>query len=160
SGNEDESPMMWPANYQARFYGFTTYAKAPQMLSMLGGIVGDSAVQRAMSAYATAWRFKHPSPWDYAFFLNRELRQDLSWVWYYWLFTTESVDGAIAGVTKHGGRTIVTVRQDGEMPSPVVLEVKFAARGPAIRPMRQAVMVDSLTARVTWPVDVWFGGSR
>ena len=29
------------------------------------------------------------------------------------------------------------------MPSPVVLEVKFAASGPAIRPMPNAVMTDA-----------------
>ena len=40
--------MMWNANYAGpQFYGFQTYSKTPLMLSMLGGIVGDTAVQRA-----------------------------------------------------------------------------------------------------------------
>ena len=56
--------------------------------------------------------------------------------------------------------TTVTLRQDGQMPSPVVLDVRFAANGPPIRPMPNAEMVDDVTARVTWPVDVWFGGRR
>jgi hypothetical protein len=46
------------------------------------------------------------------------------------------------------------------MPSPVILEVKFASRGPAIKPMKNAVMTDAATALVTIPVDVWFDGSR
>ena len=46
------------------------------------------------------------------------------------------------------------------MPSPVVLKVQFAATGPAIKPMANAKMVDDTTAIVTWPVDVWFNGSR
>ena len=46
------------------------------------------------------------------------------------------------------------------MPSPIILEVKFAAKGPPIRRMTNAVMTDSVTALVTWPVDVWFTGSR
>ena len=41
SGNEDEPPMMWNANYGGPFYGFQTYGKTPLMLSMLGGVVGD-----------------------------------------------------------------------------------------------------------------------
>jgi len=45
------------------------------------------------------------------------------------------------------------------MPSPVVLKVEFAAGGPALRPMRNAV-VQGDTATVTWPVDVWLSGSR
>jgi hypothetical protein len=160
SGDEREAPQMWNANYGGPMYGFQAYNKAPMMLSMLGGMVGDTAVWRAMSAYAHAWRFKHPSPWDYMFFMNNALGRDLGWFWYSWLFTTESVDGAVANVATSGNRTTVTVRQDGQMPSPVVLKVRFAPTGPAIRPMRNAVMLDSATALVTWPVDVWFDGRR
>jgi len=161
SGSEAEAPMMWNANYAGpQFYGFTTYSKTPLMLSMLGGIVGDSAVQRAHSEWGKAWLFKHPSPWDWMFFMQKALGRDLGWFWYYWLFTTESVDGSIQDVRTAGIRTTVTVRQGGQMPSPVVLKVRFAASGPAIRPMQNAQMTDSVTAIVTWPVDVWFAGSR
>src|SRR5687767_15100449 len=121
SGNEAEAPMMWNANWAGPMYGYQTYSKTPLMLSMLGGIVGDSAVQRAHSAYAKAWAFKHPSPWDYMFFMSHQLQQELGWFWYYWLFTTERVDGSIQSVTKSGSKTTVTVRQTGQMPSPVIL---------------------------------------
>jgi hypothetical protein len=160
SGDEDEPSMMWIANYAGDMYGFQTYSKTPLMLSMLGGIVGDEAVQRAMSEYTKVWSFKHPSPWDYIFFMNEALGQDLNWFWYSWLWTTESVDGSIASVAPSGTRMAVTVRQDGQMPSPVVLRVEFAADGPAIQPMANARMLDDRTAIVTWPVDVWFNGSR
>ncbi|HEX2693764.1 MAG TPA: M1 family metallopeptidase [Gemmatimonadaceae bacterium] len=160
SGNELEPPLMWDENYAGPLYSFAAYGKAPMMLSSLGGVVGDTAVQRAMSEYAKAWRFKHPSPWDYAFFMNNALHRDLGWFWNYWLFTTESVDGSIQNVATNGRRTTVTVRENGQMPSPVVLKVEFAPTGPAIRPMPNATMVDGNTAIVTYPVDVWFAGSR
>ncbi|MDZ7632676.1 MAG: M1 family metallopeptidase [Gemmatimonadaceae bacterium] len=160
SGNEAEPPMMWNANYAGSFYGFTTYSKTPLMLSMLGGIVGDTAVQRAHREWAQAWMFRHPSPWDYMFFMNKALNRDLGWFWYAWLFTTERVDGSITAMRTQGSRTTVTVRQAGQMPSPVVLRVRFEPTGPAIRRMPNAVMQDSVTAVVTWPVDVWFGGRR
>ncbi len=162
SGNEDEAAMMWSANDAGVMYGFQTYSKAPLMLSMLGGIVGDEAVQHAMSEYSKAWSFKHPSPWDYVFFMNNTLKQDLSWFWYYWLWTTESVDGRISNVSTAGARTTVTVRQDGQMPSPVVLKVKFAALGQLPRPVANATvkLLDPQTALITWPVDVWFNGNR
>jgi hypothetical protein len=160
SGDEREPTMMWDANYGGPLYSFQTYSKTPLMLSMLGGIVGDSAVRRAQSEYAKAWRFKHPSPWDYMFLMNRVLGRDLGWFWYYWLFTTESVDGSIPSVTTSGGRTTVTVRQDGQMPSPVVLQVRFASSGAAIKPMANSRLIDATTAVVTYPVDVWFAGRR
>ncbi|HXV86358.1 MAG TPA: M1 family metallopeptidase [Gemmatimonadales bacterium] len=160
SGDEAEPPMMWNANYAGPRYGFQTYSKTPLLLSMLGGIVGDSAVQRAHREWSDAWRFKHPSPWDYMFFMNRALGKDLGWFWYYWLFTTESVDGSIQAVSTADGRTTVVVRQDGQMPSPVVLDLQLAPSGPAVKVPPHGTMMDSATVRVTYPVEVWFGGSR
>ncbi len=162
SGNEDEAPMMWIANYAGNGYGYQTYRKAPLMLSMLGGLVGDEAVQKAMSEYTKVWSFKHPSPWDYIFFMNNALGQDLEWFWYYWLWTTESVESSIQNVSKSGDKTTVTIHQAGQMPSPVVLKVEFdpEGAGAAINPMSNAEMIDENTAIVTWPVDVWFGGDR
>jgi hypothetical protein len=156
-----EAPMMWNANYAGpSSYGFTTYSKTPLMPSMLGGIVGDSAVQRAHREWARAWMYKHPSPWDYMFFMNRALGKDLGWFWYYWLFDTETVDGSIQRLTMDGSRTSVTVRQDGEMPSPIVLRVELASSGGAVRPPANARMENPTTAIIEYPVDVWFGGAR
>ncbi|MDQ6688923.1 MAG: M1 family metallopeptidase [Gemmatimonadota bacterium] len=160
SGTELEPTLMWDENYAGPMYGFVAYGKVPLMLSALGGVVGDTAVQRAMSEYAKAWRFKHPSPWDYAFFMSNALHRDLGWFWNYWLFTTESVDGSIQNVTTSGRRTTVTVRQNGQMPSPVILKVEFAPSGAPIKAMSNSQMVDPNTAIVTYPVDVWFAGNR
>jgi Peptidase family M1 domain len=160
SGDENEAPMMWSANDAGTGYGYQTYAKTPLMLSMLGGIVGDEAVINAMKKYTTTWSYKHPSPWDYMFFMDNELGQDLEWFWYYWLFTTESVEGSIQDVKTAKGKTTVTVHQAGQMPSPVVLKVEFEAEGPAIKPLPNAKMIDATTAEVTWPVSVWFSGNR
>jgi hypothetical protein len=164
SGDESEPPMMWDANYAGPSrYSFTTYSKTPLMLSMLGGIVGDSAVWKAHSDWAKAWLFKHPSPWDYMFFMNNALKDkdgDLGWFWYYWLFTTESVDGSIQSVTSNGTRTTVVVHEAGQMPSPVILQVRFAPTGAAIKSVPNGRMTDSVTALVTYPASVWFAGSR
>lgn len=160
SGDENEAPLMWSANDAGAGYGFQTYAKTPLMLSMLGGIVGDEAVINAMKKYTTTWSYKHPSPWDYIFFMNNELGQDLEWFWYYWLWTTESVEGSIQDVKTAKGKTTVTVHQAGQMPSPVILKVEFEVEGPAIKTLPNAKMLDANTAEVTWPVSVWFNGNR
>lgn len=127
---------------------------------MLGAIVSDTAVWNAMSDYAKAWRFKHPSPWDYMCFMNNVLKQDSGWFWNAWLFTTESVDGSIERVKTAGGKTAVVVREYSQMPSLVVLRVEVAAKGGAITPMAGAKKVDSLTYDVTYPVNVWFAGAK
>jgi hypothetical protein len=70
------------------------------------------------------------------------------------------VNGSIQNVTTTGNKTTVLVHQAGEMPSPVVLKVQFAPTGKSIKPMTNSRMTDTLTAIVTYPVDVWFDGSR
>ncbi len=160
SGNEDEPTMMWNANYGGTFYGFQTYNKTPLMFSMLGGMVGDDALNAALKKYVETWKFKHPSPWDFTFFMNKELGRDLNWFWYYWLFTTESVNGSIKEVVLQGDKTRVTVHQAGEMPSPVVLKVEFAGGSEKIKSMPNAKMIDDNTAIVRWGEDVWFNGDR
>lgn len=161
SGNELEPSMMWVSNYGGPMTGFQTYSKAPLMLSMLGGIVGDDEVQRAIRGYAETWSFKHPCPWDFAFYVSDALDRDLGWFWYYWLFTTESVDGSIESVETTASGAVVTVRQDGQMPSPVVLRVEFAEGEAPLTPgaaMPDVKMLEDGAALVTWPVDVWFDG--
>ncbi len=160
SGNEDEPIMMWNANYGGTFYGFQTYGKTSMMFSMLGGVVGDDAMNTAIKKYVDTWKFKHPSPWDFMFFMNKELGRDLNWFWYYWLFTTESVNGSIKDVVKRGDKTQVTVHQAGEMPSPVVLKVEFADGNEKIKSMQNAKMIDATTVIVKWNEDVWFNGDR
>jgi hypothetical protein len=160
SGNENEASMMWSANDAGSLYGFQTYSKTPLMLSMLGGIVGDEAVIDAMKKYTATWAFKHPSPWDYIFFMNNELGQDLEWFWYYWLWTTESVEGSIQDVKTAGTKTTVTVHQAGQMPSPVVLKVEFDGEGAAIKATPNIKIIDANSVEVTWPASVWFNGDR
>jgi hypothetical protein len=160
AGNESEPPMMWTANYAGNQYGFQTYMKAPLMLSMLGGIYGDEAVQDAMREYARVWAFKHPSPWDFAFFMSNELNAELGWFWHYWLWTTDTVNGSIKSVDGAGSNTVVTVHQAGQMPSPIVLRVDFEVAGPEITMMKNSKSDGANSAIVTWPVDVWFAGNR
>jgi hypothetical protein len=160
SGSEQEPPLMWNANYGGPMYRFQAYQKAPLMLSMLGGVVGDSAVWRALGDYTRAWLFNHPTPWDFAFFMNRALGQDLGWFWHSWLFTTDAVHGSIRNVGTSGSQTTVTVHQAGQMPAPVVLKVELAQTGPPVALPANARMLDATSVLVTYPVDVWFAGSR
>lgn len=152
--------MMWNANYGGGFYGFQTYNKVSMMFSMLGGLVGDDVMNAAIKKYVETWKFKHPSPWDFTFFMNKELGRDLNWFWYYWLFTTEAVNGSIKDVVSKGDKTSVTIHQAGEMPSPVVLKVEFGDGSDKIKPLPNAKMIDDKTAIVKWNEDVWFNGDR
>ena len=145
AGSELEAPMMWPTDYAGPNSGFATYIKAPIALYALGGIVGDSAVRRAMSSYAVEWKYKHPSPWDFYMSMNKSLGKDLGWFWNEWFFTSYTFDQAIESVTTRGGSGMIVVRDKGEIVMPIIATVDFT---------------DGSSDTALAPAEVWFAGSR
>lgn len=145
AGTELEAPMMWPTDYAGPNAGTATYSKAPLALHALGGVVGDSAVHLAFAAYASAWRFKHPSPWDFFMSVNHSLGRDLDWFWYQWFFTSYTVDQAVESVTTRGGNAVIVVHDKGDMAMPIILRVNYA---------------DGSSATTVKPADAWFSGTR
>lgn len=161
NGDENEAALMWNANYGGPAgYSYQTYSKTPLMLSMLGGIFGDEEVQRAHREFGLAWRFKHPSPWDWMFSMERSLGADLGWFWNTWLFSNEATHHALEHVRTVDGRSTFTVRHHGQMPAPIHLRVQLAAQGPAVRVPPGARTVGPLEYELTWPVEIWFDGRR
>jgi hypothetical protein len=145
AGTELEASMMWPTDFAGPNGGVTTYSKAPLALRALGGVVGDSAVHAAFATYATEWRFKHPTPYDFFFSMNRSLKRNLDWLWYEWFFTNYTVDQAISSVTTRNGNAVIVVRDKGDMVMPVILRVDYT---------------DGSSATTTGTADAWFAGSR
>jgi hypothetical protein len=145
AGSEYEAPMMWPTDHAGPYSGTQTYTKAPLALYALGGIVGDSAVGRAFAEYAKAWKYKHATPYDFFFSMNKSLRRNLDWFWYEWFFTTYTTDQSIESVTTSGSDAILTVRDKGDLVSPVIAALTFA---------------DGSRGTVMLGAERWFSGTR
>ena len=145
AGTEQEAPMMWLTDFAGPSRSTATYAKAPLALKALGGVVGDSAVNRAFAAYATAWKFKHPSPWDFFASMNHSLGKNLDWFWHQWFFTTYTFDQAIESVTIARDTAKIVVRDYGDMAMPILLS---------------AVYVNGFSENLDVPADIWFNGRR
>jgi hypothetical protein len=126
AGSELEAPMMWPTDYAGPNGGVASYSKAPIALYALGAIVGDSAVRIAFANYATQWKYKHPSPWDFFMSMNKSLGKDLGWFWYEWFFTNYTLDQSIQSVTNERANAVVSVYDKGDMVAPVIAKVIFA----------------------------------
>jgi hypothetical protein len=145
AGTENEAPMMWLSDYAGPGYGVQAYSKAEVSLNALGGIVGDSAVMRAFADYAKAWKYKHPTPYDFFFSMNKSLGKNFDWFWYQWYFTTFTEDQAIESVVTSGSDAVLTVRDKGDMVAPVMAAIEFT---------------DGSKGRVVLPAERWFSGSR
>ena len=145
AGNEIEAPMMWNTEFSGPLGGVATYSKAGVALNALGGIVGDAAVQRALANYALQWKYKHASPWDFFFSMNRSLGKDLGYFWYGWFFTNYTFDQAIESVRTEAGDAVITVRDKADLAMPVIASVEFT---------------DGTKTTTTLPAELWFTGTR
>ena len=145
AGSDIEAPLMWPSLYAGPGIGVQVYTKSQIALNALGGIVGDSAVGRALAQYAREWKYKHPTPYDFFFSMNRSLGKNLDWFWYQWFFTTATLDQSIASVAVQGGDLVLTVRDKGEMAMPVILWLDFA---------------DGTNETIMLGADEWLGGMK
>ena len=145
AGTELEAPMMWPSLYAGPGQGVQVYSKSHIALNALGGIVGDSAVLRALREYAITWKYKHPTPYDFFFSMNRSLGKNLDWFWYQWFFTTHTFDQAIQSAEVEGGELVLRVRDEGDMAMPVIARLEFE---------------DSTVRTVTFTAEQWSSGSR
>jgi hypothetical protein len=137
--------MMWLNDYMGPGTGVATYSKAVIAFNALGAIVGDSAVGRAFAEYARAWKYKHPTPYDFFFSMNKSLGKNLDWFWHEWFFTTYTFDQAIQSVSTSGDTAVVAIRDKGDLAMPVVLKVETTDGGVSI---------------LTYPVEIWFPGQR
>jgi hypothetical protein len=145
AGSELEPTMMWPTDFAGPYYSIQAYVKAPLALHALGGVTGDSAVRSAFAGYGRAWRYKHPSPWDFFMYMDRALGRDLGWFWNSWWFTTQTFDQGIANVKQANGTLTLTVDDHSDMAMPVIARVDFT---------------DGSSQTITQPASVWFSGAR
>jgi hypothetical protein len=87
------APLIWPDDHEAPGWlaAISGYGRPTEMFRALEQRVGRPEVLRALRAYVSEWRFKHPSPWDFMLSMNRNLGLRLDDFWYRWIFTTSDV---------------------------------------------------------------------
>lgn len=71
------------------------YWRGRDLLRDLANSFGDTALVRAMVDYSAAWRFKHPTPWDFMASVETSLGQPLDEFWIPWLFGTDAIVGGV-----------------------------------------------------------------
>lgn len=136
-----EVPLMTHGDKIPRsLYFDLPYDKAAQVLSTLRALLGEDTFTRAYRAFMDRWWGKHPSPYDFFNTIADVSGRDLSWFWHTWLYTTATLDQAIANVQPKTDSTTITIANKDRAPMPIRLALTRA---------------DGTTTRRTVPVDVW-----
>ena len=137
-----------------------TYSKTSLALAQLERIVGAEAMQRAMRAYTTEWRFRHPRTGDFVRSLSRSLGRDLTPYFARTLGSAEVLDYAVDSVSTKRRRGPVgafgegeerQIERDGEeldgYDSVIVVRRLGGVRMPVVT---ELVFADGQRSRVRW----------
>lgn len=118
---EDQPIETHSAKFTEINYSGIMYQKTGLVFSYLKEYLGDTLFDQAMQAYYNEWSFKHPQPEDMRAVLERVSDKDLSWLFEDLIQTTDHIDYKIAGVKYFGGKTVVTVKNAGQVDGPIEL---------------------------------------
>lgn len=121
-----ESIATYPDVAGARNLGMVAYYKPAIGLFLLREyIIGEERFDRAFRSYIETWAYKHPTPNDFFNHIENVAGEDLSWFWKSWFYGTGNIDLAVSGVQAYQGNYVISVKNSGEIPMPVVMEVTY-----------------------------------
>lgn len=122
-----EEPLTTQSDeYQTRTgYTIGAYCKGAIFLSQLGYIAGDETLMKIMQEYYKQWKFKHPRPKDFLRVAEKVSGLQLDWYTDYWVNTTKHIDYAIDSLWEEGGKSMIRLKKNGEMPMPIDLVFNY-----------------------------------
>jgi Peptidase family M1 domain len=122
-----DEPMSTHANFFTTNFVYNTnsYTKGKLFLLQLGYITGEKALEKIMLEYYKRWAFKHPDADDFVKVAESVSGMQLQWYKQYMVNTIKTVDYKIDSLWEEGGETKVRLRNAGEMPMPIDLQVTY-----------------------------------
>lgn len=136
-----ESISTYPDVAKSMNLAFTAYYKpATGMIMLREYILGHERFDNAFRAYIKAWAFKHPQPTDFYNCMENAAGENLNWFWRGWFIGNGNIDLAITNVSQNEDSTIITFKNKGDIPMPVVFKIVYE---------------DDTQEIKTLPVEVW-----
>lgn len=123
AGAEGEMMRRSAYHYPGPAFVVASYMKPATVLHALRGVLGEETFRRAYLEFMERWAFKGPQPWDLWNTFETVSGRDLDWFWTSWYHTTWTLDQAVASVEPGTAGTVITVRDEGNVPMPVRLTV-------------------------------------
>lgn len=123
AGSADDLPLIVPSGNMTTRHNFQhSYAKAANANIFLLDIMKERGIDNPLKEFLLAWQGKHPTPYDFFYFMNDLCGEDLSWYWDAWYFDFSSPDQELA-LAENGQQVMVS--NAGGIPLPVILNVFY-----------------------------------
>ncbi len=123
---ENEQPMTLHADHYQNntAYSRNAYSKGCVYLHQLSYVIGQQNLLIGMRRYFNEWKFKHPEPEDFLRIMERVSDMELDWYNEHFVNSTNTIDYAIDTVYESEGKTVISLRKNGQMMMPVDLFIE------------------------------------
>ncbi|HNW97695.1 MAG TPA: M1 family metallopeptidase [Bacteroidales bacterium] len=120
-------PLITPSSSLNSDYNFaTSYAKSVNALYYLIQVMKEKGINNPLKLFMETWQDKHPTPYDFFFYMNTLAKEDLSWFWKPWYFEFTEPDISIKEVVQNPSNNSITIENTGGMPIPAVIKIMYA----------------------------------
>ncbi|MBL8770455.1 MAG: M1 family metallopeptidase [Phenylobacterium sp.] len=93
--SENQVPIMTQSDSLLQFGANSYHKPATALVILRETILGRELFDKAFRDYATRWRFKGPTPYDFFRTMEESSGVDLDWFWRGWFYSTDHVDIAL-----------------------------------------------------------------
>lgn len=106
-------------------YSLAAYSKGAVFMEQLGYITGAQVRDRILLEYYRLWHFKHPNVNDFIQVAEKVSGLKLDWYREYWVNTTKLIEYAVDSVWEEAGKTKIRIKNNGDLPMPIDLQVTY-----------------------------------
>ncbi|MCU7497124.1 MAG: M1 family metallopeptidase [Ignavibacteria bacterium] len=126
AGSEQDMPVM-TLSYMMKWnsYRFASYSKPAVAYDQLRALIGRKNFDNALREFIARWNGKHPIPYDFFNTFNDYLKTDLNWFWKPWFFEKGYPDLAIKDVKVEDNKLKVLIKNEGNIPVPIELNISW-----------------------------------
>lgn len=92
------------------------YIKGPAAMDILVNIIGTNNFYAYTKEFIAIWAGKHPTPYDFFYFINEKEGKNLNWFWNAWFYSYGYPDVAITNAEQHDGYISIKMENVGGLP--------------------------------------------
>ncbi len=123
AGSSNDLPLIVPSGFMTtRDNFYHSYAKASISNMFLLELMKDVGIDNPLKGFLKVWKGKHPTPYDFFYYMNDICDEDLSWFWNPWYFDFSYPD---LEIKKGDNANEVLVYNSGGIPCPIKLTVTY-----------------------------------
>ncbi len=101
------------------------YVKGPAIMDGLENLLGTEKLHQYNRDFMNAWKGKHPTPYDFFYYINNKENENLNWFWNDCFFLYAYPDLAIEGVDQNDRFITVHIQNVGGLPVPFQLNIEY-----------------------------------